>query len=160
MWRWVPSPITFFTAVLAFFTVVLAISTSIQVWAFIESERAFVNIDIVGVEGGRSRRGGQSYCGSSTDRVSSLGQIAERLLGIILDELHPTNSPGYQRSLHNLSGPLDWSSTGIVKAIFKWENSPPGEWEASTLHTIVVHLGDDDVAAAMSQMWTWPPPSV
>jgi|SRR5690242_8648630 hypothetical protein len=57
MWRWIPSPITFFTAVLAFFTVVLAISTSIQVWAFIESERAFVNIDIVGVEMGKISEG-------------------------------------------------------------------------------------------------------
>jgi hypothetical protein len=53
MWRWIPSPITFFTAVLAIFTIVLAISTSVQVWAFIESERAFVTIDIVGVEGGK-----------------------------------------------------------------------------------------------------------
>jgi hypothetical protein len=40
-----PSVGTIFTVVLALFTVVLALATCIQVWAFIQSERAFLVVD-------------------------------------------------------------------------------------------------------------------
>jgi hypothetical protein len=56
LWRWV---VSFFTGLrtLEVFTLILAFSTSIQVWAFMKSERAFLSIETMLISGNQIRDG-------------------------------------------------------------------------------------------------------